>query len=94
MSIVDPILAMVKTDLQISSSAYDEYLWQLVESAKSFIETEGITLDLTAAADIQIVEMYAAYLYRSKTKDDAAMPRSLRYALNNRLFKEKAAENG
>lgn len=87
------ILEMVKVDLQISSSAYDAYLGSLVESAETFIQTEGITLDLTSVPDMQIVEMYAAYLYRSRTKDGAStvMPRMLRYALNNRLLTEKAA---
>ncbi len=37
-----------------------------------------------------LVEQYAAYLYRKRKDEKAAMPRMLRYMLNNRLFRQKA----
>ena len=38
------ILTALKVDLQISSSAMDTYLGQLVTAARSYISEEGITL--------------------------------------------------
>ena len=52
---------------------------------------EGITLADTPE-DAQLIEMYAAYLYRSRRDTSLQMPRMLRWALNNRLFGAKARE--
>lgn len=82
------ILVPLKIDLQISSAQLDGYLLKLVETAKQFIGTEGIALR-DDVPDGMLVEMYAAYLYRHR-RENAPMPRALRYALNNRLFSEKA----
>lgn len=82
------ILELLKLNLQITSGAYDAFLSHLIEAAKTEIAREGITLSLSDAADLNLVVMYAAYLYR-KREGDTAMPRMLRYALNNRLFAEK-----
>ena len=38
------VLSILKTDLQISSSALDDYLFTLIESAKAYIQREGIVL--------------------------------------------------
>ena len=85
------VLKILKIDLQISTSAMDEYLTALIQSAKSFIEAEGVTLQSTVD-DWALVEMYAAYLYRKRREETASMPRMLRWALNNRLLSEKAGE--
>ena len=84
------ILAILKVDLQISSTALDDALATLLEAARGYIETEGITLT-ASAGDGMLVEMYAAYLYRRRREENVAMPRMLRWALNNRLFSEKGA---
>lgn len=90
----DAILTSLKIDLQISTTAMDEYLFNLMEEAREKIKEEGITLSDSSISDGMLVEMYAAYLYRHR-KSDNAMPRMLRYALNNRLFSEKAGgKNG
>ena len=87
------ILKILKIDLQISVSALDEYLLFLITSAKKFILKEGIAL--TNSQDYALlVEMYAAYLYRTRKEQQNEMPRMLRWALNNRLFSEKCAVNG
>lgn len=78
------ILIFLKTDLQISSTAYDDFLKNTITLAKAAIQREGITLQ-DNVEDGMLVSMYAAYLYR-KRKEDGPMPRMLRYALNNRLF--------
>ena len=85
-------LKLLKLDLQISTNAIDELLIQMLNAAHSFIEREGISLDDTSAEDTQLVVMYAAYLYRKRRETNVAMPRMLRWALNNRLFSQKAQE--
>ena len=92
----DEILEMVKFNLMIMGTAWDAYLVNLMEAAKQLISREGITLDMSSVEDCNLVIMYTAYLYRKRTDTDAqgyrvAMPRMLRYALNNRLFSEKGA---
>lgn len=87
------ILAILKVDLQVSSTALDTYLNALIASAKDYISTEGITLADTES-DGMLVEMYAAYLYRRRREENVQMPRMLRWALNNRLFSQKGALNG
>lgn len=87
------ILAALKVDLQISTDAADSaYFLPLIQSAKEYIATEGIDLDETCEGDGMLVVMYAAYLYRARTSDTTAMPRMLRYALNNRLFSQKGSQ--
>lgn len=89
---IETALELLKLDLQITSSAYDGYLEHLIESAIDFIRVEGIALD-SDVGDIQLVVMYAAYLFRRRTDEKGAgMPRMLRYALNNKLFAQKAGE--
>lgn len=83
-------LRILKLDLQIATSAYDELLLQMISSAEWMIAREGIALDGKSAEDTQLVVMYAAYLYRRRRDENPAMPRSLRFALNNRLFSQKA----
>ena len=82
------LLSLLKTDLQLLSSAFDNYLMQLLSAAVEFITREGIKLT-NSAEDMQLVQMYAAYLYRKRAHDDPVMPRMLRFALNNRLFSQK-----
>ncbi len=83
------ILIILKVDLQLSSTAIDGYLTSLIDAARQYITQEGIAIQ-TTVADAMLVEMYAAYLYRSRREDAQGMPRYLRWALNNRLLSEKA----
>ena len=83
-------LALLKMDLMIATDKMDAHLTQLLDSAMQMITREGITLSGDRAEDVQLQIMYAAYLYRRRAQQDAgAMPRYLRYALNNRLLWEK-----
>jgi hypothetical protein len=84
------ILVLVKQNLSIMHTAQDEYLASLISTSESSIKEEGITLDLGDAKDVNLVVMYTAYLFRKRAEDNPVMPRMLRYALNNRLFSEKA----
>lgn len=85
-------LKLLKLDLQITTTAYDELLSQMISSAEGMIAREGIVLDSKKAEDTQLVVMYAAYLYRRRRDENPAMPRMLRFSLNNRLFSQKAGD--
>lgn len=85
----EEILTALKVDLQISTDKMDIYLGKVIEAAKTYIQTEGIQLTCSVG-DGMLVEMYAAYLYRRRREENVTMPRMLRWALNNRLFSQKA----
>lgn len=87
---VDAILVPLKIDLDISTNARDSFLKQQIQHAEELIGTEGAHLDPTSVSDMMLVEMYAAYLYRSRREGKTGMPRMLRWALNNRIMQEKA----
>lgn len=89
----EDLIAILKTDLQLSSKALDPYLTYLIRTAREFIAHEGIVLAGTYG-DEMLVEMYAAYLYRKRREENVQMPRALRWALNNRLFSQKGAFHG
>ena len=87
------ILTALKVDLQISTSAMDTYLGQLITAAQSYISQEGITLT-ESVDDGMLVEMYASYLYRKRREQNVSMPRMLRWNLNNRLMAQKGTVAG
>ncbi len=83
------MLEMLKVDLGIVTSAYDTRLTQYISYAKQSIKEEGATLDLSSVADMQLVVMYAGWLWRRRDTGEG-MPRMLRYALNNKVLGGKA----
>lgn len=88
------MLSILKMSLQISADAYDEQLMLLLHTAQTRIEQEGATIDLADLGDCYLIIQYAEWLFRTRQEagNAAAMPRSLRWALNNRIFSEKAAD--
>ena len=42
--------------------------------------------------DGMLIAMYSAYIYRKRKEANSAMPRMLRYELNQRLFSQKGSE--
>lgn len=64
------------------------FLKNMISAAASMIEREGIVLSDTVEDNL-LVGMYAAYLVRKRATVEP-MPRMLRWALNNRLFSQKA----
>ena len=88
----DQMLALLRADLEQPSPTVNDYLLELIEAAKGYIEGKGIWLTDTAR-DRNLVVMYAAYLYRKRKADnpkgEEKMPRMLRSALNDRLVAEK-----
>lgn len=81
------LLEMLKVDLGISTTAFDERLAIYIKTAKAEIKREGITLT-ASINDGSLVIMYAAWMWRRRDTGEG-MPRMLRYALNNRVFSEK-----
>lgn len=90
----ESMLTALKIELMISPSntAYNDYLTGKLNAAKAFVIREGAaTLSPeTSIEDAEIVIGYAAFLHRQKSEKDAEMPRWLRWAINNRVFSEKA----
>ena len=84
------ILAALKVDLGIkSTTAYDDRLKQIINASADMITREGAVLDFASVEDVQIVVMYAAWLWRRRDTGDG-MPRMLRWALNNKILGDKA----
>lgn len=50
------------------------------------LEAKGITLDLSAPTDNELLSAYAAWMYRQRASE-SPMPTYLRYALNNRIVR-------
>lgn len=85
-------LVLLKKDLQMLTSANDQYLSALLSQAAAAIQTEGIVLDASIECEMAVVE-YAAYLFRKRASTETAMPRFLRWNLNNILIKQKGRRN-
>lgn len=82
-------LTLLKQDLQMLTSANDAYLASLITAAESAMQREGIELvENDMDIDMAVVQ-YAAYLFRKRASSETAMPRFLRWRLNNILFSQK-----
>lgn len=87
----DTELTVLKQNLQMPpTNANDEYLKVLLKQAASLMTREGIVDD--DSFDYYMAKIdYAAFLFRKRANQDSslAMPRSLRYELNNILWSQK-----
>lgn len=92
---ITAILSRLKVDLSIKgTTAYDERLSQIIQSSYEFIVREGAsTLDPDNEGDIQLIVMYSAWVWNGRRTGDK-MYQMIRWNLNNRIFSEKARENG
>lgn len=82
------ILSILQADLNILApdATRTAQLEQYIQAAISFIKREGVALTAPySIEDGQLIEMYAAYLFRKRDSGEG-MPRMLRWALNNRIF--------
>lgn len=87
-------LALLKQDLQMLTSANGDFLKSLITTAESAIQREGITLvENDMDIDMAVIQ-YAAYLFRKRAGNETAMPRFLRWRLNNILFSQKGKTDG
>lgn len=85
-------LQILKGDLQMITSANDVYLNSLLEAAEKAIQREGITLVDEPDVNMAVIQ-YAAYLFRRRAGTDTAMPRFLRWNLNNILMSQRGGRN-
>ena len=88
-------LAILKSNLQMLTSANDTYLTYLLEAGEAAIQREGITDDSSADYNACVID-YAAYLFRKRAASTAGgkdgetgMPRFLRWQLNNLLTSQR-----
>lgn len=96
------MIAMLKIDLGISTTVYDERLGQYLDTAKAEIIREGVTFPETLTVDdMQLIVMYSAWMWRRRDGEagrygsGTSMPRMIRYMLNNRHFSEpKVGDSG
>lgn len=85
-------LALLKVDLGIlNSTAYDQRLTAIIDATTSAVIREGVSTLSDSAEDIQMVVMYAEWLWRKRDSGEG-MPRNLRWLLNNRIMSEKMQE--
>lgn len=94
-------LTILKSDLQLLTAVHDEYLTFLLTTAEGAIQREGIQADDSADYN-GIVISYAAWLFRKRAAStgggggfapsggETAMPRFLRWQMNNLLMSQKA----
>lgn len=86
------LLTLLQADLNLLSPDATRLaqLEHLIQVSLQLISREGVTLqEPYSAEDAQLVITYASYLFRKRATDEP-MPRMLRWALNNRIFSEKA----
>lgn len=80
------VYKLLCTDLGRSPAQVPEdvrdYMLSRIDAARARLEKDGVNVDSGEADALDLWVMYAAYLYRRRDSD-AAMPRSLRLALND-----------
>ena len=86
-------LTLLKSDLQMLTSSNDSLLSSLLDASAEYIQKEGITLVENDIGIDMVIVQYAAYLFRKRASEETAMPRFLRYNLNNILFSQKGKRN-
>lgn len=90
MTLEEKCLALLKADLQRSGrSDQDDYLEELIETAK--LELEGYGVKDTGNADYTgLVVSYASFLFRSRAEMnyDRTMPRHLDRRIKQMLWKQ------
>lgn len=82
------IAAIVREGIDLSGNSVKNR----VPGTAVVIEPENGILEFFSAEDGALIEMYAAFLFRKRRETELAMPRMLRWQLNNRLFSQKAGE--
>lgn len=83
-------LNILKHSLQRQfTDANDEYLLHLLNAGEAAIKREGIVDDDTEDYENCVID-YAAYLFRRRAGTETAMPKFLRWQLNNILVSQKA----
>ena len=88
-------LVLLKQNLQMLTDANDPFLTHLLAAGEAAMEREGIYPDGSIDYDACVID-YAAYLFRKRgvnssggATGETAMPRFLRWRLNNLLMSQK-----
>lgn len=91
-------LTVLKSNLQMITSSNDELLAFLLRQGGAALATEGVTDDGSVMYEACVID-YAAYLFRKRAASTAngkasetAMPRFLRWEINNLLMSQKIQE--
>lgn len=84
------IREMLKVDLGITVINYDERLGAIINSSERDIIAAGASLDLEDPQHVQLVIMYAGWMWRRRDTGEP-MPRMVKRALNNLVFGQKMA---
>lgn len=82
------ILASVKIDLGITSTAYDERLTQYINAGLGDMERQGADLSTETAETNQLLVAWTSWQWRTRDTREG-MPRALRFSLNNLIFSQK-----
>lgn len=82
------ILASVKVDLGITSTAYDSRLTQYIQAGAGDMERQGADLSTETAETNQLLVSWASWQWRTRDTREG-MPRALRFSLNNFIFSQK-----
>ena len=92
-------LYLLKSDLQLITDVNDDLLKHYLAQCENAMNIEGITDDGSVAYDSCIIS-YAAYLFRKRAGNssggstgETAMPRFLRWQMNNLLLHQKGGES-
>lgn len=88
MTSASALLPALKTDLRISTDAYNTRLTEYLQAAQQAITREGCTLS-DSVEDNMLTIKYAAWLWE-KRDENTGLPRMLRVMINNRVFSQKA----
>lgn len=84
------ILASLKVDLGMNTTAYDARFNEIIDSSvASIIEMGAATLNPGDSKDAQLIIMYATWTWRHRESGEK-MPDMLLKRLNNRILGEKA----
>ena len=93
-------LTLLKSNLQMITNSNDTLLAFLLQQGEAALAVEGVTADGSTMYEACVID-YAAYLFRKRAastmatqggKSETAMPRFLRWEINNLLLSQKIQE--
>lgn len=80
----EAMLPLLKLSLNISGTARDALLVNILKSSANRLMKDGIRLDPACVEDQQLVVMHAAWRYNATKDKTMQMPPALRLAINDR----------
>lgn len=93
---MEQVLAMLKSDLGITSNARDVYFTNFIKARKAELEDKGITLTIELAGeveakieDIMLLSDFSAWWYRNRTQN-TPLSNNLQLRIRNRIVKARS----